>query len=95
MRRLLFNAGYKNYAVKRKPYRKPSHCSSRLRFAEKCSDLNLVIGKMQFSLMNLILKLLTEKIDLIIRRLPSESDKPFCFRPRAQGVVDSLASGEL
>ena len=40
VRRRLFNAGYKSYAAKRKPYRKPSHCSSRLWSAEKCSDWN-------------------------------------------------------
>ena len=38
VRRRLFNVGYNSYATKRKPYRKPSHCSSRLHFAEKCSD---------------------------------------------------------
>ena len=40
VRRRLFKAGYKSYTTKRKPFRKPSHCSSRLRFAQKCSDWN-------------------------------------------------------
>ena len=40
VRRRLFNAQYKSYAAKRKPYRKPSHCSSRFHFTEKCSDWN-------------------------------------------------------
>ncbi|CAF4553640.1 unnamed protein product, partial [Rotaria magnacalcarata] len=31
VRRRLFNAGYKSYTTKRKPYRKPSHCSARLK----------------------------------------------------------------
>ena len=40
---------------------------------------------MSSSWMNLILKFLTKKDRSYIRRLLSESDKPFCFRARAQG----------
>ena len=41
--------------------------------------------------MNLILKFLIEKNRSYVRRLPSESDKPFCFRPRVQGGGGSVS----
>ena len=49
-----------------------------------------LIGKMSFSRMNFILKFLTEKKRSYVRRLPSESDKRFCFRPRAQSGRGSI-----
>ncbi len=40
VRQQFFNADYKSYTTKRKPYRKLNHCSSRLRFARKYSEWN-------------------------------------------------------
>ena len=46
--------------------------------------------------MNPILKFFTEKkIDLMYGRLPSESDKPFCFRPHVQGGGELVSVREL
>ena len=81
MRRRLFNAGYKSYIAKRKP----RNCSSRLRFAEKCSDWNFNDLKKVIFSDESYLKLLTEKNRSYVRYFPSESDKPFRFQPCVQG----------
>ena len=91
VRRRLFNAGYKSYAVKRKPYRKPSHCSSRSHFAENCSDWNFSDWKNVIFSNESHFEVFDRKNRSYVRRLPSESDKPFCFRPRVQGDGGSVS----
>ena len=50
-----------------------------------------VIGKILFSRMNRILKFLTEKNRAYACHLPSESDKPFRFRPHIRGGNRSVS----
>ena len=86
VRRRLFNAGCKNYVAKRKP----SHCSSRLRFAEGYSNLDFSDWKNVIFSNESHFEVVNRKNQAYIRRLPSESDKPFCFRPRVQGGDGSI-----
>ena len=94
MRRCLFNAGYKSNVAKRKPYRKPSHCSSQLRFAEKCSDWNFSDRKHVIFSDESHFEVVKRKNRSYIRRLPSELDRPFCFRPRVQDGDGSVSVWE-
>jgi transposase len=89
--RRLFNAGYRSYTTKRKPYRKRSHCSSRLRFAEKCSDWNFSDWKNVIFSDECHFEVFNRKNRSYVRRHPSESDKPFCFKPRIQGGGGSVS----
>jgi transposase len=91
VRRRLFNAGYRSYTTKRKPYRKRSHCSSRLRFAEKCSDWNFSDWKNVIFSDECHFEVFNRKNLSYVRRHPSESDKPFCFKPRVQGGGGSVS----
>ena len=92
VRRRLFKAGYKSYAAKRKPYRKPSHCSSRLSFAEKCSDCNFNDWKNVIFSDESHFEVANRKNRSYIRFLPSESDKAFCFRSRVQDRGGSVSA---
>lgn len=85
VRRRLFNAGYRSYTVKKKPYRKPNHCSARLKFAEKCSDWNFSDWKTVIFSDESHFEVFNRKNRSFVRRLPSEADKPFNFQPRVQG----------
>ncbi|CAF2781502.1 unnamed protein product [Rotaria sp. Silwood2] len=91
VRRRLLKAGYRSYTTKRKPYRKPSHCSSRLRFSEKYSDWNFSDWKTVIFSDESHFEVFNRKNRSYMRRLPSESDKPFCFRPRVQGGGGSIS----
>ena len=85
--RCLFTTGYKNYVVKRKP----SHCSSRLLFAGNCFDWNFSDWKNVIFSDESHFEVVNRKNRSYIRRLPSESDKPFCFRPHVQGGDRSVS----
>ncbi|CAF3997138.1 unnamed protein product [Rotaria magnacalcarata] len=91
VRRRLFNAGYKSYTTKRKPYRKPSHCSARLKLAKQCSDWNFSDWKTVIFSDESHFEVFNRKNKSFVRRLPSESDKPFNFQPRVQGGGGSIS----
>ncbi|CAF4700528.1 unnamed protein product [Rotaria magnacalcarata] len=93
VRRRLFNAGYKSYTVKPKPYRKPSHCSARLKFAKQCSDWNFSDWKTVLFSDESHFEVFNRKNKPFVRRLPSESDKPFNFQPRVQVFYDGRMNG--
>ena len=82
----LFNVGYKSYIAKRKP----SHCSSRLCFAEKCSDWHFSNWKNVIFSDESHFEVFNRKNPPYVCRLPSESDKPYCFRRRGQGGGGSV-----
>ncbi|CAF1586888.1 unnamed protein product [Rotaria magnacalcarata] len=90
VRRRLFNAGYKSYTTKREPYRKPSHCSARLKFAKQCSDWNFSNWKTVLFSDESHFEVFNRKNKSFVRRLPSESDKPFNLQPRVQGGGGSI-----
>ena len=64
-------------------------------FSEKCSDWNFSDWKNVIFSDESHFEVFNRKNRSYVRRLPSESDKPFCFRPVFKVVVDLLASGEL
>ena len=91
VRRRLLNAGYKSYTKKKKPYRKPTHCSLRLKFAKKYSEWNFNDWKNVIFSDESHFKVFNRKNRSYVRRLPSESDRPFNFQPRIQGGGGSVS----
>ena len=82
VRRRLLNAGYRSYTTKRKPYRKRNHCSIRLRLAQQCFDWNFGDWKNVIFSDKAHFEVFNRKNRSFVRRLPSESDTPFNFKPR-------------
>ena len=91
VRRRLLNAGYSSYRTKRKPYRKPTHCSLRLKFAKKYSEWNFNDWKNVIFSDESHFEVFNRKNRSYVRRLPSESDRPFNFQPRIQGGGGSVS----
>ena len=91
VRRRLLNAGYRSYTTKRKPYRKRNHCSIRLRFAQQCSNWNFGDWKNVIFSDEAHFEVFNRKNRSFVRRLPSESDAPFNFKPRVQGGGGSIS----
>ena len=73
MCRRLLNAGHKSYPAKRKS----SHCSSRLRLTEKCSDWNFSDWENVIFSDESHFEAFNRKNPSYICRLPLESDKSF------------------
>ncbi|CAF1974978.1 unnamed protein product [Rotaria magnacalcarata] len=90
VRRRLFNAGYKSYTTKRKPYRKPSHCSARLKFTKQCSNWNFSDWKTVIFSDESHFEVFNRKKKSFVRHLPSKSDKSFNFQPLVQGDGRSI-----
>ncbi|CAF3984976.1 unnamed protein product [Rotaria sordida] len=91
VRRRLFNAGYKSYTTKWKPYRKPHHRSARLRFARKYSTWSFNEWKNVIFSDESHFEVFNRKNRSFVRRLPSEADQPFNFQPRVQGGGGSVS----
>lgn len=91
VRRRLFDAGYKSYTTKWKPYRKPHHRSSRLRFARKYSSWSFNEWKYLMFSDESHFEVFNRKNRSYVRRLPSEADKPFNFEPPVQGGGGSVS----
>ncbi|CAF2862673.1 unnamed protein product [Rotaria sp. Silwood2] len=77
--------------MERKPYRKPTHCSARLRIAQKCSDWNFSDWKNVIFSDESHSEVFYRKNRSFVRRLASESDRPFDFQPRVQGGCGSIS----
>lgn len=65
--------------------------SSRLRFFEKYSDWNWSDWKTVIFSDESYFEVFSRKERSYVRRLPSESDKPFCFPPRVQVCDGSIS----
>ena len=91
VRRRLLNAGYKSYTKKKKPYRKPIHCSLRFKFAKKYSEWNFNDWKNVIFSNESHFEVFNRKNRSYVRRLPSKFDRPFNFQPRIQGGGGSVS----
>lgn len=91
VRRRLFNAGYKSYTTKRKPYRKPHHRYVRLKFARDHKKWTFNEWKNVIFSDESHFEVFNRKNRSFVRRLSSEANEPFNFKPRIQGGGGSIS----